>query len=115
MVDTIYRLSDCDKFNIKKEVLFLRTLSENKQAIFFVHHIENLNINIDAFVEEFDPLMHRKYYEGTPLDERDQIRKEFENGVFKFLFATPNMYDINSFFQTFVHDQIMSDKILIGL
>lgn len=115
MVDKVYRMSDCDNIYVKSAGVFLPTLFERKQVIFLIHHLSNLATNIIEFNEKFDHLKGRLYYNRTSLEERDIIKLEFENEVFQFLFATPNMIDQNPDFRNFVHEQIDSGKILIGL
>lgn len=60
-------------------------------------------------------LKFEKYYGELNLEERDLMRADFEQGLFKFLYATPNMYEWNRFFKNFVHNQIDGDNILIAL
>lgn len=114
MGDQIYRMSDCDNIYIKSAGVYLPTLFEKKQTIFFVHDLYNLATNINKYNEKFDHLKWRSYYNGTSKDERKDSKKAFKKGV-KFLFSTTNMYDSNKDFKNLVHDQIESQDIWFGL
>lgn len=113
--DEIYRLSNCDNIYVKSAAVFLPTLFQEKQAIILVHHLDNIDSNMEAANENYPHLKYKKYYNKLKYEERDLMRADFEQGLFKFLYATPNMYEWNTFFKDFVHNQIDGDNILIAL
>lgn len=114
-IDKIYRLSSCDNIFVKSAVIFLPTLIHKKQAIIFVHHLENIDSFMTAANAEYPELKSEKYYHELSLEDRDEMREEFERKDFQFLYATPNMYEANGFFEDFVYDQIEDGNVLIAV